>query len=405
MLHTKKGGTPAALPVIILLVFSVGRAGPLYAQIGPSIESRAAVIIDAETGFFLPYFKNADESIPPASLTKLVTMHIVLEDVAAGRLSLERRLPPPKEAWAVNQPPHSSLMFLAEGQIVSLHDLLLGLAVPSGNDAAVAAALRAAPTVDAFVERMNRAVSELGLFKTRFVEPSGVSELNMTTAREFARFACFYLKRHPETTAEYHSVQTYSYPLAEHMAPPFRGRPPTITQHNRNRLLGTVAGVDGLKTGFIDESGYNIALTAKRGDTRFIAVILGAQTGPGGEDMRDRDGTRLIEWAFSNYRTVHPDIGTIPPVRVYKGAAASLAVQPGAPLAFTTQTTRAAKLRYTVTINEPLTAPLSRGDEVGRITFSDSEGALSTVPLAAAEDLPRGNFFRRLIDSIRLFFW
>ncbi|MDR2747680.1 MAG: serine hydrolase, partial [Treponema sp.] len=128
----------------------------------PKIASRAALLLDAETGTVL-YEKNADEPIPPASLTKLMTAHIALRETAAGRISLDERMQPPRESWAVNQPPRSSLMFLAAGQQVSLRELLLGMAVPSGNDAAVAVALRLAPSVADFVEMMNREAQNLGL--------------------------------------------------------------------------------------------------------------------------------------------------------------------------------------------------------------------------------------------------
>jgi D-alanyl-D-alanine carboxypeptidase (penicillin-binding protein 5/6) len=175
----------------------------------PEIISQAAVLIDAATGTLL-YYKNPDEAIPPASLTKLMTMHIALKEVKAGRATLDAVINPPPESWAINQPPRSSLMFLAEGQRTNLHDLLLGLAVPSGNDAAVAMALQFAPTVDDFVAMMNREALSLGMTKTHFVEPSGISEFNMTTAREFALFCRFYLRNHPETLQDYHSVLVFA---------------------------------------------------------------------------------------------------------------------------------------------------------------------------------------------------
>ncbi|MDR2259084.1 MAG: serine hydrolase, partial [Treponema sp.] len=169
-----------------------------YAGGAPEPVSRSAVLMDAATGTVL-YVKNPDEEIPPASLTKLMTMHIVFEEAAARNISLDKVLSPPRESWAVNQPPRSSLMFLAAGQRTSIRELLLGLAVPSGNDAAVAAALTFAPTVRDFTALMNREARRLGLAKTRFVEPSGISEYNATTAAEFARFCREYIRLHPES--------------------------------------------------------------------------------------------------------------------------------------------------------------------------------------------------------------
>ena len=269
----------------------------LAGQEALSLNSRSAVLLDAATGILL-YAKNEDEPIPPASLTKLMTIHLALREVAAGRAALDEAMAPPRESWAVNQPPRSSLMFLAAGQRVSLRELILGLAVPSGNDAAVAVALRFAPSVEDFTDRMNREARRLGLEKTRFTEPSGISEYNLTTALEFARFCRIYLREHPETLAEFHSVAEFAYPKAENVAEQYREKPGTIPQTNHNRLLGKVEGVDGLKTGYIDEAGYNIALTAERRGVRLIAVILGAPAGYDGDRIRDEDGRKLLTCGF-----------------------------------------------------------------------------------------------------------
>lgn len=157
------------------------------------VQAHSAIVIDASNGCVL-YEKNADALIPPASMTKLVVMYVVFEELQSGRISLDDIVPLQKEAWAINAPPNSSLMFLGEGQKVSLDELLTGLAVVSGNDAAVAAAQYISGSMEKFIERMNLCVRSLGLRQTRFVESSGYSELNMTTPREFASFCKIYLK-------------------------------------------------------------------------------------------------------------------------------------------------------------------------------------------------------------------
>jgi D-alanyl-D-alanine carboxypeptidase (penicillin-binding protein 5/6) len=293
-------------------------------------------------------------------------------------------------------------MFLAEGQKASLRDLLLGLAVPSGNDAAVAVALRFAPSVGAFAEMMNLEAANLGLVKTRFTEPSGISEHNITTAREFASFCRFYLEAHPEALGEYHSVLEFAYPRPENTAA--RSRAAAIVQYNRNTLLGRFEGVDGLKTGYIDESGYNIALTARRGGTRFIAVILGAPAGPGGDRVRDADGRDLLSWAFANYKTVRPVTGPFEQARIWKGKSNRIEVIPGAPLEFTSLINRAGNLRWETEILNPLIAPLPAGSPAGDLVFYDDFGELRRVPLVTAAEAEKGNFFKRALDSARLFF-
>ncbi|MDR0707737.1 MAG: D-alanyl-D-alanine carboxypeptidase [Treponema sp.] len=367
-----------------------------------TIQSRAAVLMDAETGSLL-FTKNKDDPIPPASLTKLMTIHIALSDVANGDISFDDMMRPPKESWAVNQPLGSSLMFLADGQNVSLKELLLGLAIPSGNDAAVAVALRCAPSVKEFVERMNKEAEALGLSHTVFVEPSGISEYNMTTAYDYAIFCKFYIKTHPETLETLHSVGEFSYPKPENVPATYRARSETITQKNRNALLGFL-GVDGLKTGYINESGYNIALAAKQNETRLIAVILGAPATDGGDKVRDADGRRLLEWGFSHYKTLYPVVKELQPIRVWKSKRryASLAIEELLP--FTARIERGNELRFETELQDVVVAPRAKGDRVGELVLYDSIGELRRIPLLIAEDIERGSFWTRLLDTIRLFF-
>jgi D-alanyl-D-alanine carboxypeptidase (penicillin-binding protein 5/6) len=358
--------------------------------------------MDALTGTVL-YAKNPDIEIPPASLTKLMTMHLVFSAVSGGWASLDEKIPLPRESWAVSQPPRSSLMFLAPGQIVSLKEVLLGLAISSGNDAAAAIALRFAPTVDDFVGMMNAEAERLGLVKTRFADPAGISEFNMTTAGEYAAFCREYLRLHPESLAQYHSVPEFAYPKASNVAEAFRDRPGTIVQGNRNRLL-SFPGVDGLKTGYIDEAGYNIALTAERDGTRFILVLLGAPARPGGDRIRDEDGRNLLDWAFAAFKTIRPEIGVIQPVRLWKGKANTVELKAGGGVPFTAPADRGDSLWISTELNEPLIAPLPSGYEAGSLVISDARGPLHRIPLLTVTEYEKGNFFKRLWHSVRLFF-
>jgi D-alanyl-D-alanine carboxypeptidase (penicillin-binding protein 5/6) len=389
------------LSLFCLVVFVLAPAKGFSAET-VAIQSQSAVLMDAETGSLL-FTKNKDDPIPPASLAKLMTIHIALSDAANGDVSLEDVMAPPKESWAVNQPPGSSLMFLADGQSVTLKELLLGLAIPSGNDAAVAVALRCAPSVEEFAARMNREAETLGLSHTVFVEPSGISEYNMTTAYDYAVFCRYYIKAHPETLETLHSVGEFAYPKPENVPEAYRARPGTITQKNRNALLGFL-GVDGLKTGYINESGYNIALAAKQGETRLIAIIMGAPASAGGDRARDADGRNLLEWGFSHYKTLRPVVEGLPPVRVWKSKRryASLAIEEALP--FTVRIERGNELRFTAKLQDAVVAPCAKGDRVGELVLHDSIGELRRIPLLVAEDVERGGFWTRLLDSIRLFF-
>jgi D-alanyl-D-alanine carboxypeptidase (penicillin-binding protein 5/6) len=386
---------------------------PLFAQDpaadAPVLSAQAAVLLDAATGTLL-YNKNGDDSIPPASLTKLMTLHIALSEVAAGRAEPDEIVPLSRESWAINQPPRSSLMFLAAGQTVTLRELLLGLAIPSGNDAAVAVALRFAPSVDEFVDRMNQEARRMGMKETSFVEPSGISEYNLTTALEFARFCREYLRFHPETLAELHSVREFAYPKVENVGERYRDRPGTIVQSNHNTLLiEGFEGVDGVKTGYIDEAGYNIALTAERQGTRLIAIVLGASS----TRTRDDDGRRLLTWGFEHFKTLRPVTPPLEPVPVWKGKTDTVKLIPVEgeetgdnrfAVEFTAFTDRSEGLRWETIVDDPLIAPLPAGTAVGDMVLYDDAGELRRITLVTAETVEPGGFFKRLWHSIGLFF-
>lgn len=278
------------------------------------IWAKSAILIDTANGNILTE-KNADEIIPPASMIKLFVMYIIDEEVAAGNLSYNQKIDLPPQTWACNMPPRSSLMFLGEGHIVTLEELILGLSICSGNDAAYALAFAVCGNMEDFVARMNQVAQDLGLKNTHFAESSGYSEKNVTTAREMAAFCQIYLKKYPESLKKFHSVPSFTYPKQHNLAQGdvletqdfSLGIPKritmSITQKNTNPLLGILDGADGLKTGYIDESGYNLSLTAQRNGIRFLSVTMG---GPGesayeGQKGRIHDGTELMEWAFSSF--------------------------------------------------------------------------------------------------------
>jgi D-alanyl-D-alanine carboxypeptidase (penicillin-binding protein 5/6) len=397
-------------PVLLLLTLSLFAddaalstatlADPLELLPALELHSRSAILMDATTGDIL-FAKNEYVPIPPASLTKLMTIYIALSQVEEGRISLDDVVALPPETWGVNQPRGSSLMHLAAGQTVTLRELILGMAIPSGNDAAVAVALHCAPSVAAFAALMNAEASKLGLTNLHFVEPSGISEYNMITAFEFALFCREYIQRYPYTLAEFHTIAKFAYPKSENMPAPNRNRPLTWTTSNHNPLLGVFGGTDGLKTGYIDESGYNLALTALRDGTRIIAISLGAPS----LRLRNEDGLALLTWGFKHFKTLRPAPASLPPVPIWKGKVNEVAVVPAeTALEFTVRTERGYDLHWETQLIDPIIAPLPAGTQVGQLTLSDSVGELKHIAIIIAEDIERGGFFKRLWDSIRLFF-
>jgi len=379
-----------------------------YLKDAPGIGSRSAVLIDAHTGTLL-FSKNPDDEIPPASLTKLMTMRLLMKAIDEGRASYDELIPITVESWAQSQPPRSSLMFLEPGQTVTLREIMLGLSVSSGNDAAVAAALHLAPSMEIFAGMMTDEARRMGLHVTRFTEASGISSENITTAAEYALFVRQYIQLHPRSLKDFHSVSSFTFPLADNMPPARRARFVTYTQYNQNVLLRTFPGVDGLKTGFIYESGYNIALTALRDETRFILVILGAPNIPAGPSIRTEDGANLLAWAFENFKTVRPDIARINEIcvdaaQLWKGKANTVNLKLTQEVDFTAPAKRASLLNYEIEIPEKLIAPLPQEYHAGYLVISDDEGELFRAPLVTAAAYEKGNFFKRLWHSIVLLF-
>lgn len=375
------------------------------------IHSGSAILIDAATGCVL-FEKNADAVIPPASMAKLVVMYVAFQEIASGRISLDDIVPLPPESWAVNAPPMSSLMFLGEGQRVTLGELLLGLAVASGNDAAVAVAHYVSGSVDSFVARMNAEMEKLGLKHTRFVEPSGYSELNRTTAREFAAFARVYIERYPEALELFHSKESISYPQEHNLADWHKtgGGERPIFQPATNKLLGLLPGCDGLKTGFIFESGYNLSLTAERNGTRFISVTM---AGPGrgsaeGNRYRIADGTTLMEWAFGCFATRPAELLASHILPVLGGVENAVVAAPVSMEALTvpavlegkTPAEAAAAVTCSVTLPPYVAAPVATGEQVGTATYSVGDIILKQVPLAAVNEVAQGGRAKRALDAL-----
>lgn len=239
------------------------------------VNARSAIVYDLASGKVL-YEQNADELIPPASLTKIVTLYLTWEAIESGQISLSDRVRVSR--YAASMP--NVRMGLRAGDVVTVSELIHGMAIESGNDAAVAMAEYLGGTVPHFVAMMNTKARELGMTHTHFVTPNGLpAQGQLTTARDIMKASVAYIRRFPDALA-ISSLRSFTY----------KGK----TDHNPNNLLGVCPGVDGLKTGFVCASGFNISATAMRDHTRIIAVVLGAQS-PG---VRRVDVESLIENAY-----------------------------------------------------------------------------------------------------------
>jgi D-alanyl-D-alanine carboxypeptidase (penicillin-binding protein 5/6) len=370
----------------------------------PSLNARSAILIDAATGTIL-YEKEADLRLPPASLAKLVTLHIAMEEIESGRLSLDEIIEIDPQDCSPSIPYGSSLMYLQPGMKVSVRDLMLGAAVVSGNDAAYALARRIAGSNEEFAKMMNNEVKALGFHNLSFVEPSGLSEFNLVTARDFAFFCKKYIELHPKSLKELHSIHSIQFPRPEHETSQYRPNG-IVLQYNRNPLIFSYEGADGLKTGYIIEVGYNMAATAMRNGNRFIAVLLGGSSTPyaDGATQRTKDTKALLDWAFANFATARPGYILPKPLRVWFGKSIWVDPEPEGEAAATVPAILKDRVTARIETVKNIRAPIYKGQKLGEIVYEIDGIKIASVNLVSGQDISKGNIFRTLLDGIQRIF-
>ncbi|MGN0739944.1 MAG: D-alanyl-D-alanine carboxypeptidase family protein [Treponema sp.] len=387
------------------------------------IKAESAILINSDTGDIL-YEKNADELIPPASMTKIFLMYTVFQKISEGKVSLDDFVPLTEECWASRMPARSSLMFLGKGQTVTLRELLTGIAVCSGNDASHAVAYYLFGDTEKFISEVNRQIQLLGLTKTRIAEPSGYSEKNVTTAREMAAFARVYVSKFPESLELFHSVKKFTYPAQKNLPPEQRKRPPQdfssgipdeiwtpVMQENTNKLLKSLEGCDGLKTGYIDESGYNLSLTCLRNGVRCISVTM---KGPGknlleGNEYRIADGTLLQEFGFNGFCEI-PELNEIKDLYYVSvlgckedcaGLVPAFPVKTVVPKIYDENGNNLfGKIEVEYEIPKALYGKISCGNVYGKITVKSGNFVIEEIPLAAQKDIEESSGLKKMFDRL-----
>ena len=353
----------------------------------PKLPADAYFLMDAATGQVLVDHKG-DLSLPPASLTKIMTSYVLAEEVDAGRASLDDMIKVSGNAWSQNPVfKCSSLMWIDPGKPVSLADLERGVVISSGNDASVAVAEHLAGTESSFVDVMNQLGAELGLDNTVYRNPHGLPHPeHRTTARDLATLSVALINDHPEHYKIY-KEQSFTY----------NG----IKQYNRNSLLRSDATVDGLKTGYTSEAGYGLVASAQREDMRLVSVVLGSAS----KRTRASENSSLLNYGFRFFQNLRPlsaEVTLVEP-RVWKGAAESLHAGVLESVVLTVPRERTAA-DLNVTVDKQLEAPLSRGDVIGSVQVVRGGEVLFETPLLVLEDVPSGGFFKRLMDALILWF-
>jgi len=364
------------LLVALVVTLCPGPAGVWAAPAPPEVTSPVALLMDVASGDII-YAKGENERMEPASLTKLMTLYLLNEALAAGQVTLEEEVPVSENAWRTP----GSRMFIEVGTKVPVEELIKGITIVSGNDACVAIAERLSGSVAAFADRMNAKAKELGLSGTHFVNPHGLPEPDhYSTAKDLALLARQYLLRFPHML-QYHSTPSYTYN--------------NITQQNYNGLL-KYPEIDGLKTGRLTGT-YNLIATGQKDGYRLLAVILGA----GSEREREADAYALLTYGFNNYQAMKvgdqgQEYGT---VRVYKGKKGRVAAVLPEDLMVTVLKGETPEVK--ADLPKYLEAPVQAGAPIGELVVQTRDGE-KRYPLVAQEEIPRGNFLKVFFHSIWL---
>lgn len=349
----------------------------------PEVAARSYILYDMQSGQVLAG-SQADTRIEPASLTKLMTAYLSFKAVKEGRLKLDQMLTPSAKAWKQE----GSRMFVDVKVPVSVDNLLKGMIVQSGNDACVVLAEAIAGSEDAFVQMMNAEAKRLGLANTHYTNSNGLPDPALyTSAADLAKLSAAIIRDFPEFYPIY-SMKQFTYNK--------------IKQDNRNLLLYRDPDVDGLKTGHTASAGYNLVASSHRGGRRVITVV----TGTTGMEERARESAKLLEWGLLNFDT--PKLlsagQVFGNVKVYKGAVAEIGAVVAEDHFVTVPRGQAAAIKQEVTLTPRLIAPLAAGQEIGKLRLTRDGQTIAEYPLTAAQAIELGNWWRRLIDTIRLWF-
>lgn len=364
--------------VFALMNFNISSAA-LPVPAPPEVAAKNYLLIDFASGKVLAE-KNADEQIEPASITKLMTAYVVYKEMDEGRLNMDDMVDISEKAWRMG----GSRMYLEVSSSVSVHDLLKGLIIQSGNDASVALAEHIAGTEATFVQLMNQYAKELGMDKTNFENCTGwPDKKHLTTARDIATLSAAIIREFPEHYAWY-SEKEYTYN--------------DIKQYNRNKLLWRDETVDGLKTGHTESAGYCLVSSALRSDMRVVSVVLGTDS----EKSRASVSQAVLNYGFRFYEshTLYDEGEVLSRPRIWKGEFETMTVGLSEALAITIPRGAYDKLDATMDIDKNIEAPISKGQPVGVVKVSLDGDVLESVPLVALENVAEGSLFQIAKDYV-----
>lgn len=372
-----------AFSSLLLVVLSTSTVASIIIPKAPVLDATAYILMDADSGEILVEH-NAGERLPPASMTKMMTSYIAIHEIIEGNVTEQTQVPISVTAWRKG----GSKMWVREGTNVSLIDLLRGIVIQSGNDASIAVAEYFSGTEDAFADWMNQYAQQFGMVDTHFKNSTGwPAEGHLTTARDLAILSRHIVKDHPEY-----------YPLYAEKYFEYND----IRQPNRNKLLWRDPSVDGLKTGHTEEAGYCLAASAKRDNTRLLAVVMGTRS----EEARARETQKLLAYGFRYFEThkLYSKGDVLATEKVWLAEQDSVDLIVSEDVYMTLP--RGARDALTAKVISPdyPKAPLASGQQVGTLTLTMGEELLGEYPLVAASTINESGVFGRLIGAIKLFF-
>ncbi|MEI2404414.1 D-alanyl-D-alanine carboxypeptidase family protein [Niallia taxi] len=369
----------ATIFLSMLLIASVLAPSTLAAEKSSELVDnvKSAILIDRDTGTVL-YEKNSNEELPPASMTKIMTMLLIMEALDQGKLKIDEKIRTSEHAASMG----GSQIFLEPGEEMTTEEMLKGIAIGSGNDAAVAVAERLAGSEEAFVEMMNKKATSLGLKNTAFKNVTGLPvDDHFSTAHDMAIMAKELLKYEDITKF----TGTYEAYLRENSDKKF-------WLVNTNRLVKFYPGVDGLKTGFTKEAKYCLTATAEKNGMRVIAVVFGAPT----SKERNAQVTKMLDYAFSQYEThpVYKRNEMIGKVKVSKGEQKQAAAVTSEPISLLTKKgEKVDDVEKKITMSKNLKAPILKGQEIGKVQFIKDGKVIVESPLVSQTEIKEAGWW------------
>ena len=353
----------------------------------PALSAKSYALLDYQTGDLIADF-NADQRVEPASITKVMTVYIAFDEIKKGRVHLDDEVPISQKAWHEGIDSSESRMFIEVGQKVKLADLLRGIIIQSGNDAAVAVAEYLGGSEDVFAQMMNQKAQELGMKNTHFMDASGMpNPEHYTTAHDIVLLARALIQNFPDF-----------YKIFSEREFTFHG----IKQYNRNGLLDKDPTVDGIKTGHTEAAGYCLLSSAVRDNRRLIAAVMGTPSW----NYREQANQSLLNWGYRFYET-DALLGSSSPVtsvRIWKGAETQLPVGTLQPIELSLPNGSKDSLKIIPTLNTPVIAPITQGQALGQAQIQFNGKTLRTVDLVALKPIAKGSLWTRIVDQIRLWF-